>query len=311
MQAEERSMHLADKFERGLVLRVGRAVPLTLAAAACLALAGAVAVLLYTAIPTRGVREPAAVVVPAEVAVTAADIRAALAPPPGAAPASTSASAAAGQAPADSGPSEGARAVALAVHQIRALIPESTAPWRDVYQRGCRQYFFGTCYGEYQRMVARGISSHLTAVTDPYDAPDSRAEVVPIRDTDIRYLVNGSNAGRKVAVLNEARAILQESAGDARPHYLRAWSSIRVEKEAARQESIRAEEMRVARERAEENTRVDAAQISKSAARTTALTTAAAAIGLLWTIALALGILAIERNTRALLLGRDVREGHA
>lgn len=121
---------LADRFERGLVLRVGRAVPLTLAAAACLVLVVAVAVLLYTAIPTRGVREPAAVVVPAEVAVTVDDVRVALAPAPAA---GAAASAAPRATPAGQVPTDGARAVAAALHQIRALIPETTAPWGDVY----------------------------------------------------------------------------------------------------------------------------------------------------------------------------------
>lgn len=298
---------LADRFERGLVLRVGRAVPLTLAVAACLVLGVAALVLLYTAIPTRGVREPVAAAVPPEAVVSIADIRAALAPPPVAAPGAPAAQAAlVGQ-----GPSDGARAVAVALHQIRALVPEGTAPWRDVYQRACRQYYFGTCYGEYQRMVARGISSHLTAVTNLYDADDSSAEVVPMNGTDVRYVVNGSNAERKIAALNEARAILQAETTDTRPRYLRVWSRLRIEKEEARQRAIEAEEMRVARERAEEEARVVAAQLSKSAARTTASTAAAAAIGLLWTIALALGVLAIERNTRVLLRSREVREDPA
>lgn len=156
--------------------------------------------------------------------------------------------------------------------------------------------------------MARGISGHLTAVTDLYDAPDSVAEVVPIADSGFRYVVNGTNAGKKVAALDEARAILQAGAVDTRPQYLRVWSAIRVQKKAARQQAIRAEEIRVARQRGEEEARVMTARLSKSAARTTASTAAAAAIGLLWTIALALGVLAIERNTRALLMGRNVLE---
>lgn len=290
------SAQLADRFERGLVLRVGRAVPLSLAVFACLVLGIAVLVLLYTAIPTRGVQEPAAAVVPAEVVVSVADIRAALTP----APAAVENPRDAQTAPADQGPSAGARAVATALHQIRALVPEELAPWRDAYQRVCRQYYFGTCYGEYQQLVARGISSYLTAVTDLDDVEHSRAEAVEIADDGVRYVVNGSNSDRKVATLNEARAILQGQAPAIRAQYLRAWSELRVQREAARQHAIRMEQERIVRQRAEEASRVLAEQLSKSATRSTAAAAAASAIGLLWTIALALAVLAIERNTRAL-----------
>jgi hypothetical protein len=286
-------MSRLQHFEEFFLYRVARGFPAAAAAIAGGLLICAIAVVLYTVTPTREPVTPKPAQLPAEVSVNAADVALAIRTAQPATPATTAAAPTASV-------SNGARTVAIALHQLRELLPSPTYIWRDEYEMVCTNWYYGYCLNRERQLTARGVSSTITGILDLYDAPNTEAEKVELKEVSTSYNVNGSNDVKKVAVLKEAAAIVSAVPIAERGRQLRAWSKVRRDRESARQELIAAEEARVAREAAAEEQRYSQQKLEKTTNRLLAATIAGYSIATICFVGLALALLAIERNTRHL-----------
>jgi len=294
----------ADTLERGFIFRVGRLIPLILAVVAGGIAAISLVVILVSLVPPSRPTAPQANAAPAPVVVSAADIAERLAPSQ-----TSSSTRNVAATYGDTVTPVEAVQIATQLHAIRMLMGGAGVPWENRYRTVCTSSYAGYCFDTARRLASRGASPDIDAVLDLYDQ-SSLSKAVTVADgatppagtarTRYVYEVNYSNASPKQAALEEAESILAATSSKERRATLRAWSELRVERESARQQTISADQERVASESAMAAAEYESARTRRKLWRASALTATGVALASIFTIALLLGVLAIERNTRAL-----------
>jgi hypothetical protein len=290
-----------ERFERSVVFRYARVLPIVLAALATVTGVGAILMVTYSLIPpTRAKVTPAGPPPPA-VTVSREDVLAylkavdvpdsAIASPP---PPSTVAAAGSTT---NSGPSAEAITLAKKLHQLRGVAASRDLPWTDESTQVCTSGYMDQCYSYDTRIVAKGVGPAVLGVLKQYDNTDVREEV-QIDGSDQSYVVNASNVEIKLALLSEITSILQTSPRGNRS-LASAWAQLRHDKENARQQAIDAESMRVNAETVENEIKYAAAQAKRVVVRWTSTRALLGALAGLVGTGLLLAVLAIERNTRA------------
>lgn len=286
----------ADRLEQRFVFRLARMIPLGLALVAGVLAAAAVVAAALTLIPVRRAADPAAPTAPPAVVVTAEEVQASLQPKVASQPAASPSVAEKAAPPAD------AVGLAAQLHAIRGMLASGGTPWRNEYRRVCTSTYLGYCLNWEQQLAARGGSGALMDVLELYDTGGETHSVV-VTDSSAssgEYVVNYSNAATKRVVLDEGAAIIARASPEERAAVLRAWSDMRSAREKARRERMAAEESKHAEQVAATAAEYERKAAERKAWRTSALSVAALLLGSIVTLAILLGILAIERNTRAL-----------
>lgn len=292
----------ADQLERGFIFRLSRLLPLGLAVVAGGIAVIAIIVMMVSFVPTSKPAEPRANPAPAPVVVSVADVAARLAPAQATAAARTVAASASDTAT----PAEAVR-LAVRLHAVRRLMTEANVPWENRYRTVCTSSYAGYCFGTERRLTTRGASRDVDEVLELYNASPMPVTVTVADSAKTRgeaararYEVDYSNAAAKQTALDEAAAILAATPAADRRATLRAWAELRAERETARQEAITAEEERLAAERTLAASEYESARTQRKLWRASAITATGVALASIFTVALLLGVLAIERNTRAL-----------
>lgn len=288
-----------DRLEAGYIFRVTRAVPTGLIAIATAALAVAFLAVIYSLIPPRPMREPAPAVAPPEVRLTLDEVRRYIAPS-GAPVADTIVNVAGAATTSATVPAPMDSAwlrLAVQVHAIRRLFPETTYAWQDQYETYCTAEWFGTCYGTAQRQTAWGVSGAVMQAVNLYNSGDQE-EWITVPGTSQGYTLNVTDAPKKLAVLAELDTILRAAPVGQRREVLGGWTSLRREREQQRLAQIGNENQRVEAERAAEVARYQGAVAARRGIRGNAVVIIGGSVMAVWMLGLTLALLAIERNTR-------------
>lgn len=275
-----------EDFERSIVFRSARFLPLFLCAMATLLLAGAGVALAYSLMPSWDPREPGSVKEPPLAAVTRAEVdeylrlKAQLSAPP-----VRQADTAARSAPRAS---DAAVAIANELHVLRTLTAERQLPWEDQY----------VDIGWWQRRkVASGVGDSIRPLLTRFDEGNVRETV---QTGGSRYRINPSRHETKVAIIREAQTILSGTTTTEARQTFQGWLELRTAREDARAQEYKREQERVLRAYQEAKAAHEAALVRKRGARGFAVVAAGLALAGFMLFGLVLAVLAIERHTRLL-----------
>lgn len=291
-----------ERFERTVVFRVARALPLAFAMLATAGVALAVVAAGFSLVPAFRPGDPRPADVPPPVAISAGDVTnylAAIRNAQAAQPATQPVGGAGQRAPAGPlAPSADAVSVAEHLDAVRSVALTRGLPWEDLRETVCESLWGQTCFRYGERVIVRGVGPMVVALLGAYDTADTR-EVVTVGGGENSYRVNSSNAGEKVIVLQELASILRDLPQPTSAT-VEAWATLRQEREQERRNAIAAEEARVLSEAAEAELAYQAKLAARSTLRRTAMMAGLAGLVALLTAGLLLAVLAIERNTRAI-----------
>lgn len=299
-----------EKFERGVVFRIARGMPLIVAILSTLLLVVAGAALLFSFLPPARVTVAESPSTPPPVRITPEDIEAYLASQEMAKEASnkknegarpgTSVPKSSSQPPA----SKEAIDLATRLHAARTAATKHGIPWLDKTERYCKdraRYLTNYCFEWGTRVTVRGFGPLLTTVLELYDT-DTPTETAVALDTNESYLVNPSNHAEKIAILDELIGILNTVPSKDAAKLAFAWGELRIQKEQARQQEIQREAARIAQAQREADMAYEMALTERRETRKEALWGLLVSLGTIFTTGIILAVLAIERNTRAIRL---------
>lgn len=294
-----------ERFERAVVFRSARFLPLILSAISTLMLIIAVVVLLYSLIPSLRPNKPKPLPEPAQVSVNRTEISSYLNRTQQPATATQQ------QNQEDQGSETGqtspppeptvspeAKSIAAELNFLRDKAAALDLPWDNEFQTVCQQIFFGNCYGQRTVLTARGVYGYIGQAFSHHNDPETAEETVQINDQS--YRVNPSHYDAKLAIVKELEAVLSSARPEDARKVLAAWGKLREEKENARDKSLadarEHQEQTYARAQADyENT-----VARKHVLRGASLSAAGFALGAFVLLGLILAVLAVERHTRLL-----------
>jgi hypothetical protein len=299
-------MSKIEQFERVVVFKSARFLPLLLSVVATLMLAAAAVALLYSIFPSWKPKKPGPVPEPPQVSVNSAEITSYLSR-------STSASSSATQAnppsqPGNGAPSLNAPAVPNVSPDAKSLAGEIDAirkqalalklPWANEYQTVCQQVYFGNCYGQRTVVASRGVSGYIDQALNHHNDASVPVETVQLGGES--YRINPSHYDSKLAILKELEAVLASVQSDDAHKVIAAWAKIREERERVREKTLSKEEERRAEEYSKAEIKYQTTVEKKHVIRGASLYTAGLALGGFVLLGLILAVLAVERHTRLL-----------
>lgn len=296
----ERLASSIERFERLFLFRAARILPLGFGALGAVMIVLAALGLAYSVMPAIKGKPPLPNPSPPEVAVTRADVanhlRLAAASRSSAQETPTATPAAGTRAPAP--PSSDATAIASKLHALRQLVAQRNLAWANETEAYCESQYFGSCYRWGTRVTRAGAGPIVLEVLARYNAGD-RVETVSPPGVEERYRINSTGSATKLRVLDEITTILRQAPGE-EIEMIRGWGALRRDREQARSDAISAEQARVATAAMEIEVRHVAAVAKRAATRWTSTRLLVGALGVLFMTGVALAVLAIERNTRAI-----------
>lgn len=294
---------LNERFEKKVVFRLARWLPLGLGVLASVALVIALLVLVYAFSPSFAPKEPAPLETPKPVTITAADIQQAIAAP--ATPAPEAPAAEAAEAPAPAAPSApDPRAVALGneLGKLHALGRKAGLPFLDVTETRCTNFSYGQCWSQREVKVRDGIGNRVLEAIALYEDEGEHEKVkVAVTGTDLTINVTlDSQVETRTAVLQELNALLAAAPAGKVSQWFDTWMELRETREQAQRRAV-AE----AHEQAVEAFQVaqdehEATVASKGVLRMSSLSALGLALGIFVFCGMVLAVLAIERHSRAL-----------
>jgi hypothetical protein len=290
-----------EQFERVVVFKSARMVPLILSVIATLLLVIAVIVLMYSIFPSLKPAEPAPVAEPAQVSVSNSEITDYLnrTNQPVPAPANQGEAAnASPSAPAAPTVSPEAQSLAKELDAIRKQAVALSLPWGNEYKTVCQAVFFNNCYGARTVLAVRGVSGYIEQSFSHHDQDSSTAEAVQIGDQN--YRINPSQYPAKLAILKELEGVLAAAHPDDARKLLNTWGKLREEKEKDRDAAFNAEVERRADEYTKAQFRYQTTVERKHVLRRASLAAAGMALFGFVLLGLILAVLAVERHTRLL-----------
>lgn len=207
-------MSKIEQFERGIVFRSARFLPLLLSVVATLILAVAVVALLYSVIPSWKPNKPVQVSELPQVSVSGSEItdylnRSTQANPPTTKsnpPSQQGNAAQNSNPPAVPTASPDAKSIANEIDAIRKQSLALKLPWANEYQTVCQQVFFGNCYGQKTVTASRGVSGYIDQAFSHHNEANVPVEAVQVGDES--YRVNPSHHEEKIAILRELETVL-------------------------------------------------------------------------------------------------------
>lgn len=301
-----KEMSKIEQFERVIVFRSARFLPLLLSVVATVMLVIAGFALLYAIIPSWKPKQPAPVPEPPQVAVTGSEItdylnRSAQVASPSTQPNAANQPGNAGQnSNASSVPvvSPDAKSIANELDAIRKQALALSLPWANEYQTVCQQVFFGNCYNQRTVMSSRGVSGYIDQAFGHHN--DGTVPVETVQVGDQSYRVNSSHHDAKLAILKELETVLASAQAENARKLLNAWGKIREEKERDRDKALRSEQERRDQAYASAQMRYETTVEKKHRIRSTSIYVVSMALGGFVLLGLILAVLAVERHTRLL-----------
>lgn len=297
---------LNERFEKKVVFRLARWLPLGLGLLASIALVIALVVAAYAFLPTFAPAEPGPLETPKPVTLSAEDIKQAIASPAAkeapAADATAAAPAAEEKPAAKTGPD--ARAVALGAElgKFHALTQKGGLSFLDVTETQCIDFSFGQCWNQREVKVREGVGNRVLEVLALYtDEGEHEVETVSVGNSDltVKVALDGQLEAR-TNVLKELNAILAAAPAGKMGQWFDTWMELRQTREQAQRKTAAeahekaVEEFQVASEEHE------ATVAKKSAMRWSSLSALGMALGIFVFCGMVLAVLAIERHSRAL-----------
>lgn len=295
-----------EQFERVIVFRSARFLPLLLSVIATLMLGVAAIALLYSIVPSWKPGKPGSVPEPPQVSVNGADITSYLnrivpvtpagnqvntSPQPGNA-------AQRSNFPAAPVASTNAVLIANEMDAIRKRAVTLKLPWANEYQTVCQQVIFGNCYDQRTVMATRGVSGYIDQAFSHHNDSYAAIETVPVGDQS--YRVNPSQYLQKMTILRELESVLASAQPDDARKLIGAWGKIREDRERERERALRIEEEKREMEYAKAQLNYQATVERKHAVRRASFGVVGLALGSFVLLGLILAVLAVERNTRLL-----------
>jgi len=294
-------MSKVEQFERGVVFKSARFLPLLLSVVATLMLIVASIALLYSIIPSWKPKEPAPAPEPQQVSVSGGEItdylnRSAQPASPTAQPNPTSQPGNVAQTPPVASPD--AKSIANEIDAIRKQADGLKLSWSNEYQTVCQQVYFGNCYNSRTVMSVRGVSGYIDQAFSHHN--DAAVPIETVQVGDQSYRINPSHRDAKLAILKELEGVLASAHPEDAHKLIGAWGKLREEKEKERDKAIRTEEERRNQEYADAQQKYRSAVDRKHIVRGISINVVALALGAFVLLGLVLAVLAIERHTRLL-----------
>lgn len=201
------AMSKIEQFERIVVFRSARFLPLILSVIASFILTIAILALLYSVIPSWRPKKPLRPPEPPQVSVSSSEISDYIsrsAQP--AMPRQTSAPVQQSNTPEPAIVSPDAKSIAAEVDAIRKQSQTLLLPWTNEYQTVCQQVLFGNCFGQRTVVKAYGVSGFIIQAFSHHNDESTPVETVPIGDAS--YRINPSHYEAKMAILKELETLL-------------------------------------------------------------------------------------------------------
>jgi hypothetical protein len=291
-----------ERFERAIVLRSARVLPLFLSAIATVLLAVALVALLYSIIPALKPSEPKPIAEPPQVSVDSRDIVSYLNKSAQAtAAAETGGSGASSQSeekPKVPGVSPEAQAIANELEVLRKRVVSLDLRWDNEYKTVCDEVIYGTCIGQKTVLSAPGAFGFVERAFARHHRPYSQIETVSAGEG--RYPINASNAEVKIAIVKELEAALRSATPVNANRVLTAWAEVREQKETDRETAFQIEQQQREEQSAKAQAEYEANVERKHVIRGVSLSGIGFALAGFVSFGLVLAVLAIERHTRLL-----------
>lgn len=300
-----------ERFERQVIFRLARWLPLGIGGLATLALLVGACVLAYSFLPTLEPSEPKPIEAPAPVKLTLADVQLAMKNP---ASATSDSQAEEGDnaenadtptpAAAPYTPSAEMTAFVKAMQGLRDQLQRKGIDYLDVTEDRCQwtNSYDGSC-GEYRKeIVTHGVGDELLNFFGRYEQePIATAQRVSFPDNSIE-LSASENPGlpAMTKVVTELSDIMAQSKQSNARQMLETWLNLRQQQEASQQQ---AHEQKVDEQQQKYNVALSKAQETrthKQQLKSNSLMALAAALASLVFCGLVLAVIALERHTRAL-----------
>lgn len=291
---------IVEKFERAIVLRSARFLPLILSCVATLMLIAGAVTLVYSLIPSFKPKEPAPVPQPTLVKVSQSDILGYL---NRSARASSSTASESGTSESNTTPpqprvSREAVALAAELETLRQQAARINLSWENEYTTVCGEVYFGYCLQRRTVVTSHGISDYIDEALTRHDTEPSTVEAATVGSRT--YHVNPSQADIKIAIIKELESVLAQASPADANKMVGAWAALRGEREDARAATLKKEQDRVAEEYRKAQTQYAVALARKQQARSLSIMGVGLALGGFVLLGLILAVLAIERHTRLL-----------
>lgn len=300
----DETLPMNERFERAVVFRLARWLPLGLGGVAIIGLVISVLLVIYSFRPTATVADPVPMAQPAPVVLTLEDLKQDLA--------TEKASNSSGNAKpvdtvADIDPLVtplGKSAVRFVEEfgNFRTLVLGRGLAFTDIVGKKCVLEYAGTCYREEEKVVKTGVAPQILELLTMYETdPDATLVELVIPGSELSLKVRLDPAlDSKTAMLKELNGLLKKVAPPDTARYLQRWVTVRTERELALR---KAHAEKVELQKLQHSMAVEArfeAEAEKKAMRSTMLMGAAGAFLILLFSGLALAIIAIERHARAI-----------
>lgn len=307
---------LNERFEKKVVFRLARWLPLGLGLLASIALVIAVLVAAYAFLPTFAPAEPGPLEMPKPVSLSTEDIKQAIASPAAKeAPAAEEAAApAAEEKPAaKSGPDPRAVALGAELGKFHALAQKGGLSFLDVTQTQCVDFSYGQCWSQREVKVREGVGNRVLEVLALYqDEGEHEVEKVSVGNSGLTINVTlDSQVETRTTVLKELNAILAAAPAGKMGQWFDTWMELRQSREQAQRKTAAEAHEKAVEEFQVASQEHEATVEKKSAMRWSSLSALGMALGIFVFCGMVLAVLAIERHSRALRELAELLKGQA
>lgn len=302
---------LNERFEKKVVFRLARWLPLGLGLLASVALVIAVLVLVYAFSPSFAPTEPGPLETPKAVTISTEDIQQAIAAPATQESPETESSAT-GPAPEPastekSGPDARALAIGAELGKLYALVQKGGLSFLDETRTQCTDFSYGRCWSQREVKVREGVGVRTLEVLALYtDEGEHELEKVDIAGSDLNIKVAlDSQVETRLGVLKELNALLAVAPAGKMGQWFDTWVKLRQTREQAQRKEVAEAHEKAVEEFQSAQTEHETTVAKKGAMRWSSLMALGLALGIFVFCGMVLAVLAIERHSRAL---RDLAE---
>lgn len=303
----KKDIPINERFERQVVFRAARWLPLGMGAAAILGLIISLAMLAYSFRPIAEVQKPKPIPVPEAVTLSFDQLKnsvklESVKKTRQDAISETGDQLAQNRSAAEIAIVEKAKTYAAELGRLRAELMKRDVSLTDVTGQKCAFEYDHHCYRYEETVIKKGIGSQILAVIALYDNESkAKFEKVEIPGSDLSVNVRlDEGLEIKTAVLKELNKLIAQVPVQETSAYVEAWTKLRIQKERERRAQHQQNIEEQNRQYSDAMQQYEETELKNKTLRSAMLTALLGALSVLVFSGVALAIIAIERHARAI-----------